>query len=150
MKEEKPKAIKTIGIVVAALSALTIISSVLGLTMANHLTEGTYMIEGIPNNEQPLAHVKSMAILSIVISLCFLVAGIFIIRYRNWARVLAQVVAALYLIIFWYLAIFIAPNNPFDKGKFGIEQTIGPLLWSIPVILLIRYLNRENVKNHFV
>jgi len=149
MKENKPKSIRIIGIVLAVLSVLAVVSNLLGLLMFENITEGGNSTEDIPYYAQSLAYIKPIAIISAVLASGLLIAGIFITRYKNWARLLAQIVATVYLLFFWYLSIFIAPFNSFDKGEFGIEQLIGMLVWTVPVVFLIMYLNRENIKNHF-
>ena len=149
MKENKPKSISTIGIVLAVLSVLVVVSNIWGLLMFENIIEGGNNIEEIPYYAQSFAYVKPIAIISSSLASGLLIAGIFITRYKNWARVLAQIVATVYLLFFWYLSVFIAPYNPFDKGEFGIEQLIGMLVWSVSVVFLIMYLNKEKIKNHF-
>lgn len=149
MKEDKPKSIRTIGIVLAVVSVLIVLSNIGGLFMVDHLTEGGSNTEEIPYYARTLVYAKPVAIISSALALGFLVAGIFITRYKNWARVLAQIVAVFYLIYFCYQSVFIAPYNPFDKGEFGVEQLVGMLIWSVPVVFLIVYLNKEKIKNHF-
>ncbi|MCX2742155.1 hypothetical protein [Pontibacter anaerobius] len=144
------KSIRTVGIVLIVVSSLIIISSLIGLFyLVDLIAEGASEFEEVPYESHMLSYAKPVAVVSLALGLGFFVAGIFITLYKNWARVLAQVFAVLYLISLWYQAIFIAPYNPFDKGEFGVEQAFGALLWSFPIVLLIRYLSREKVKNHF-
>lgn len=150
MKEGKPKSIRTIGIVIAVISALTILSNLLGLLLANTLLVSAKYIEEVPYLNENLTYVKPIALLSTAIFVVAFVAGVFIMRYKNWARKLVQIIVVIYLLFFWYQAVFIAPNNPFDKGEFGFENLIGALVWSVPIILLVTYLNKEKVKSHFV
>ena len=133
----------------AIASALMVLSSLAGLFMIENLKEAVNDSEEVPFFTQTLAYAKPIALLSIILALGSLVAGIFMTRYKNWSRVLAQVIAALYLLFIWCQSIFIAPNNPFDKGDFGIEQLIGALLWTVPIVLFIRYLNKEKVKIYY-
>jgi hypothetical protein len=149
MKENTPRSIRTIGIVLAVVSILVVLSNIGGFFMIDYLTEGRTNTEEIPYYAQSVDYAKPIAMVSSALALGFLVAGIFITRYKNWARVLAQIVAVFYLLLFWYQSVFIAPYNPFDKGEFGVEQLIGMLIWSVPVAFLIVYLNREEIKNHF-
>lgn len=149
VKEVKPKSIRAIGIVLAVVSVLSIISNVLGLFMIDHLTEGTTFFAEDPYFVQLFSYANLIAVVAIVLGLGFFVTGIFITRYKNWARLSAQGLTVSYLLYFWYLSVFISPDNPFDKGEFGIEQFIGSLIWSIPFILLIRYLNKGKIKCHF-
>lgn len=150
MKEAKPKSIRTIGIVLAVVSIMVVLSNIGGLFMIDHLTEGGTKTEEVSYYDQSVVYAKPIALISSALALGFLVAGIFITRYKDWARVLSQIVAVLYLILLWYISVFIAPYNLFDKGEFGVEQLIGMLIWSVPVVFLIGYLNKEKIKNHFV
>ncbi|MFC5269636.1 hypothetical protein [Adhaeribacter terreus] len=150
MVESKAKTIKIIGIVLIIISTLEILSTISGLFMFDYLIEVEYNIEKSHFYDQTVEFVKPIAIISIGFALSFLVIGVFLIRYRNWARVLLQVVATLYLVSVWCQSIFIAPHNFFDNGKLGIDHIIGALIWSVPIILLIRYLKQEKVKNHFI
>ncbi|TPE44728.1 hypothetical protein [Pontibacter mangrovi] len=148
--KNKLKSIRSIGIALIAVSSLTIISSLFGLLYwIDFITEKASNFDQVPYESHMLSFAKPIAVISLTFGLGFLVVGIFITLYKNWARVLAQVLAVLYLINFWYQAIFIAPYNPFDKGEIGIDQVLGALLWSVPFILLIRYLNKDKVKSHF-
>jgi hypothetical protein len=148
MIENKPKSIKTIGIALAIISTLGVISNIGSLFMLDHVKEVISDAE-IPYYPQALAYAKPVAIIASVLASVMLIAGVYILQYKNWARVLTQVVSVLYLLFFWYQSIFILPYNPFDKGEFGIEQLIGALMMSALIVLLIRYLNKERIKNHF-
>ncbi|MCJ8166663.1 hypothetical protein MKJ04_17590 [Pontibacter sp. E15-1] len=148
--KDKQKSIRVVGIVLIVLSSLTIITSLIGLVyVIDFIAEGISKVEDLSYEGQMLSYAKPIAVISVALGLGFLVAGIFIMYYKNWARILAQAFAVLYLINFWYQAVFIAPYNPFDKGEFGLEQLLGALLWSVPILLLIRFLRKEDVKNHF-
>lgn len=146
MKQEKPKSVRTVGIILAVFSAFMILNGVLGFFMIDFLLDSFSDWEALPENKNLFNYIKPLLILSIIIGLIFLVAGIFIARYKAWARMLAQVIAVLYLLSIWYIAIFLAPYNPFDRGVLSIDSFVGPLFWSIPIILLIRFLNKEKVK----
>lgn len=147
---EKLKSIRTVGIVLILLSSLNIITGLVALFyFVDLIAEGASKFEEVPYEKEMLSYVKPIAMASVALGFGFLVAGIFIMFYKAWARILAQAFAMLYLFNLWYQAIFIAPNNPFGKGELGTEHIIGASLWSIPAILLIRYLNKEKVKNHF-
>jgi len=149
MVEEKPKSIKIIGIIVAVIAAFSILSSVLGLFMFDSLAPSVGTAEENPYSVQSLAYIKPLAILSIIISLGFLMVGLYIMRYKKQARILALIFAVPALISIWYHTFFIASNNPFDRGEFDIEHVIGAILYSAPIIFLINYLNKEKIKNHF-
>ena len=142
--------IRKVGIILIVISSLSIISGFLALVyFVDFIAEETSKFEEVPYEREMLSYAKPTAVVSVALSLGFLVAGIFIMFYKNWARILAQTFAVLWLSSLWYHAIFIAPNNPFDRGELGIEQILGAFLWSLPIVLLIRYLNKEKVKNHF-
>jgi hypothetical protein len=149
MLEEKPKLIKTIGIIVVVISAFSILSSIFGLFMFDSLAKSVSAAEQNPYSVQSLAYIKPLAILSIIISLGFLMVGLYIMRYNKWARILVLIFAVPALISIWWHAFFIAPYNPFDRGEFDIEHVIGAILYSAPIIFLIKYLNKEKIKNHF-
>jgi hypothetical protein len=148
MKEDKPKSIRTLGIALAIISTLGVLGNIGSLFMLDHVNEVVSNAE-IPYYPQALSYARPVAILTIVLASVMLVAGVYIVHYKNWARVLIQVVAVVYLLFFWYQSIFILPYNPFDKGEFGMEQLIGALIISVLIVLLIRYLNKEKIKNHF-
>ena len=149
MLEDKPKSIKTIGIIVAVISAFSILSNISGLFMFDFLAQSISATEENPYSTQSLAYIKPLAILSIIISLGFLMAGFFIMQNKKRARILVLIFAVPALISIWYQAFFIAPYNPFDRGELSLEHVIEAVLYSAPIIFLIKYLNKEKIKNHF-
>ncbi|CAM3656356.1 hypothetical protein POKO110462_14075 [Pontibacter korlensis] len=94
-----------------------------------------------PFYHQTLHHGKLISLLFTVLSLSSLLTGLFIARCKNWARVLGRAIALVYLTYIWHQALFIA-------GGTGVDIARG-LLGSIPLLLLIGYLGRKEVKNHF-
>ena len=70
-------------------------------------------------------------------------------QYKKRARILVLIFAVPALISIWYQAFFIAPYNPFDRGEFNIDHVVEAVIYSAPIIFLIKYLNREKIKNHF-
>lgn len=149
MFAERPKSIKTIGIIVVIISSLSILSNVSGLLMFDSLAESIGTAEENPYSVQALTYFKPFAILSTIISLGFLLVGYYIMHYNKWAINLILIIAVPALISIWYHAYFIAPYNPFDRGEFDIEDAIGAIIFSAPIIYLIKYLNKENIKKYF-
>ncbi|AMM50792.1 hypothetical protein TH61_05820 [Rufibacter sp. DG15C] len=98
-------------------------------------------------SSQVRAFAPFVATAGIVLSLSLLVAGIFLAKYRNWARTLAIGVSVLYLLYVWGQAIFLAPYNPFDKGEHTFDHFMMALIWSIPFLLLIKFLTSRKVRN---
>ena len=87
MLEEKPKSIKAIGIIVAVISAFSILSIFLELSMFDSLAESVGTAEENQYSVQSLTYIKPLAILSIIIGLGFLMAGLYIMRYKKQARI---------------------------------------------------------------
>jgi hypothetical protein len=126
----------------ALLSGLILMSNVAGLIVSQ-----TLKISVDEYFNQVKGYTPFVAAAGIVLSLSLVVAGIFLAKYRNWARTLAIGVSVLYLLYVWGQAIFLAPYNPVDKGAHTFDHFMMALIWSIPFLLLIKFLTSRKVKN---
>jgi uncharacterized protein YneF (UPF0154 family) len=136
-----PKSVKTVGLLLAAVSAFVLTGSIMGLFIADCLQERADSIGASPFYRQTLSYGKPIALLFIVLSLGSGLAGVFIARHKNWARVLGQAVALLYLAYLWHQALFVA-------GGAGGHAAC-TVLASLPLLLLVRYLGKEQVRSCF-
>jgi len=143
MENQKPKSIKTLGIAIAAISGAIIFSNGSGLLMMNLLPT-----EGSPMQDPLFANFNYIAGTALIFALGFLISGLFISRYKNWARKMGQLIAGLIVIGIWALMIFMNTNSVLEE-PFSFFPLFVALFWSIPPIILIFYLNKDKIKQHF-
>ncbi len=139
----KEKSIKNLGNAIAAISGVIIFSNGGGMIMMNLLNADSTPVDPI------FANFNLIGISALSLALGFLISGIFISKYKNWARKMGQIISVLFIIGIWTLMTFMSLTIPILKEKFSIFPYIVALFWSSPLLFLIYYLNKENIKKHF-
>lgn len=136
-----PNSIKSAGTLIATVSALLLAGSVAGFFMVDCLPVRTGDAVESALYHQTLKYGKAVALMFILLSVGSFLAGVFIARNKNWARVLMQYIAVVYLAYIWHQTLFVAS---------GTESSLARgVLGSIPLLLLIRFLNKKQVKGRF-
>ena len=155
IKEEKPKSIKTLGLIITIFSALMILGNTLGAVnwsinpLALEIPQST---TGIVDPFSLLfSYYFEMAMTGATIGFLSLICGLYIRKYKRWAHQLLNLIlmAAVLAIVFFTAHILI--HSEFQEGMLILNLAIYLILffWSIPPLLLIWYLNKKNVKRHF-
>lgn len=157
MEEQKPKTVKTIGLFIIIFSVFIIFSNVMGAIVFSFFKLGEYsnlkndrsdfnLIEFLFNNY------VSMCITMVLIGLILFISGIYIKKFKLWANHLLTYLSIILIIIIWSLmiAFFVMFSKQNESNLFKVSSIISAVLWSTPFILLIWYLNKPNIKKHFV
>jgi hypothetical protein len=156
MENEKPKSIKTTGLIIIIISALIIFSNRMGALMS--------ILIGIneavdPNAGQiqtnPISYIFShyieMCLFIVTIGLIYLLSGIFIQKYKLWANRFATVISGLQIIFVWCIMLILRSSIGYEPGmeifKNGAIATA--IIWTIPFGLLIWFLNKKGIKEYF-
>ena len=157
MEEQKPKTVKTIGLFIIIFSVFIIFSNVMGAIVFSFFKLGEY--RNIKNEisdfnliEFLFKNYVSMCITMVLIGLIFFFCGFYLRKYILWANKLLTYLSIILTIIIWSLmiAFFVMFSKQNENVLFILSSIISAILWSTPFILLIWYLNKPNIKKHFV
>ena len=160
MEEIKPKSIKIVGIIIIGISIFAIFSNGLG-SLA--LISGG----GFEQNESltgPRAgsnysgyyvffnYMLKFGLLMVLFSLLFLIGGIFLTKYKNWARVSLIALASIFILGQIFILIIIM-SLVFNKSIYFLSS-IGIIIAIIFFIAisfsLIIFLIKKQIKKHFI
>ncbi|RNL88098.1 hypothetical protein ED312_09270 [Sinomicrobium pectinilyticum] len=156
MEEQKPKSIKTIGLLVAIFAGFIIFSNAMGaLTWAvmgigeelnNQNTENAGSISWL------FSYYIELCLTMLLIGVAFLVGGIFIRKCKLWANQMVSILSVLLILVIWGLMIAISVSIGQQDGMeiFRYGAIFSALFWSLPLGLLIWFLNKRKIKKHFV
>lgn len=158
MENKQTKTIKTVSVIVIVFSAFIVFSNVIGaliyslLGSSNKNPNITLTAQIADGFNFLWAHYLQLCFSMSLIGICNLVGGIGLLKLKNWGRliIIASSTLISFSIMFFPIFIIIAnKKNPF-LGLPGILTVVIAfiILW-IPFVLLIRYLTRGEIRNHF-
>lgn len=156
MEVQKPKSIKIIGLLVSIFSGLIILSNAMGALVFSLMGFG-----GTQNRQEEFSefniieflfeNYSFMCLFMVAIGIFYLIGGLNIRKYKLWAKRLVTFLSAFLIVVIWGLMILIASMvNGFDLQFFGIAAMITAVFWSTPLGLLVWFLNKKDIKKHFV
>jgi hypothetical protein len=158
MEDQRPKSIRTIGLVVTIFAGFITFSNFMGALMFSIIGMGSSMNDqaGSGNNStDPIAflfnHYLTLCIIMVTIGIIYLLGGINIRRYKLWANRLVTYISALLIVLIWGLMITFSIMAA-QQEEMGIVITgsiLNAIFWSTPIGLLIRFLNKETIIKHF-
>lgn len=155
LEEQKPKSIKTVGLLVALFSGLIVFTNGMGAVAWKVI--GMDDDFGVPDTEStnPLSflieHYVEMCLIMVCFGIIYMVGGIFIRKYRLWANRLISILSALFILIIFGLMITISISAGQDEGMglFSVGAILVGIFWSTPLGFLIWFLNKQKIKKHF-
>lgn len=154
METQKPKSIRTVGLTIAILSGLVIFSNGMSTLMFTLLGFNNYEnieAKDLTNIDYIFNNIQYFLLLLVVLGILFLIGGVQLIKYKNWAKNLLLVVSIVLiglLTILLILGIFSAFAD--NEVVFALIPIV--LIWlvfSIPILFLIRFLNKKEIQSHF-
>ena len=158
MEDQRPKSIRTIGLVVTIFAGFITLSNFMGALMFSIIGMGSSMNDqaGSGNNStDPIAflfnHYLALCIIMVTIGIIYLLGGINIRRYKLWANRLVTYISALLIVLIWGLMVTFSIMAA-QQEEMGIVITgsiLNAIFWSTPIGLLIRFLNKETIIKHF-
>ena len=155
MEEQKPKSIKTFGLIVAIFSGFIIFSNGMGALAWTAIGMGEEMEIQSTENSDPISflfsHYIEMCLVMLIIGIAFLISGLFVRKYKLWASRMVSILSFIIMLIIWGLMISMSISTGQQEGMevFSYGAIINALFWSTPLGLLIRFLNKKEVKKHF-
>ena len=155
MNEQKPESIRNIGLIIAIFSGLIILSNaagaiVYGLMGTDEVTTET------PASDSPLsfmlAHYVEICVLMVALGFLYLYGALNLRRYYGWASKLVSAISLFLIIFIWttLMGLFSSVDGTTELKVFRLAAIASAVVWSVPLALLIWYLNRENIKKHFL
>ncbi|MCB0278543.1 MAG: hypothetical protein KDD94_03525 [Calditrichaeota bacterium] len=148
MAYDNPHSIRNLGMFIAAVAGFIILIMTFILLIHNLFLPqgGTFQDEGVV-----FSFVNLFCGTIIFLTLPFLLTGVKIMGFRNWARIGAQIIAALLFLAIWIYTILMS------NVIASIEITLMRLsvygiavFWSAPCILLIWHLRKPEIKDYFI
>jgi|SRR5690554_1187835 len=156
MEEQKPKSVKTIGLIVSIFSGFIIFSNGMGAL--------AFTLIGLGENQNGkneksefnlieflLDNYIYMCLVMVTIGVLYLIGGLNIRKYKLWANKLVTYLSLLLIVLIWTLMIAMSTMTAEQNEMeiFSVGAIITALLWSTPIGLLIYFLNRQKIKKHF-
>jgi len=155
MEEQKPKSIKTIGLLVAIFSGFIIFSNAMGALVWSVIGMEDDLNNVETETTDPIsflfAHYIEMCLIMLFIGIAYLVGGIFIRKYKLWANQMVSYISILIFLIIWgvMIAISISVGQQDGMEMFSYGAIVNALFWSTPIGLLMWFLNKKKIKKHF-
>ncbi len=156
MEEQKPKSVRTIGLIVSFFSGFIIFSNGMAALVSSLIDFGNAESKQKEFSEFNLLEFLFenyiyMCLIVVTIGVLYLIGGLYIRKYKLWANKLVTYVSALLIVLIWTLMIAMSSMTAGhqDMKIFSIGAIITAVFWSTPIGLLIWFLNRESIKKHF-
>lgn len=139
----KPTSIRSIGLVLILFSAFIIFSNSMGALSFN-------MMDNAPHDALWDSYTTMCFTMVVIGSVC-MVGAIYLRKYRLWASRLVSAVSVVLIIGIWWLMATMAlalQHDPKVKGLWLFPFLVAAA-FSTPLALLIRFLNRRSIVQHF-
>jgi len=148
MIETKPKSIYNIGITIIVISLFIIMSNVGSVLISIILKKE---LSKIKNSSFMVDHHLEVCSTLITIGIILLIGGIFFKKYKLWANRLVMIITCVFIIMVW--AFFYLLVNTLNKENAAaflvVFCIILTVMFTIPLVLFIRFLNLKRIKQHF-
>ena len=155
MREEQQKTIKNIGLAIAIFSGLMIFSNAMGALAFMLINSASEVDETMNQAAGPMffvfSHFMELAFVMLTLGIAFLIGGIYLQKFKMWANRLVSLVAAILFLMFWGIMILLSMAVMGQEGMefFAVGAIVTAIFWTIPLVLLLWYLNKRDVKENF-
>jgi len=156
MEEQKPKSVRTIGLIVSIFSGFIIFSNGMGALAFSLIGFGDEQSGQKELSEFNLIEFLFdnyiyMCLIMVTIGVIYLIGGLSIRKYKLWANKLVTYLSTLLIVLIWTLMIAMSSMTvgQSDMEIFSVGAIITAVFWSTPIGLLIWFLNKEKIKKHF-
>lgn len=160
MEEVKPKSIKIVGIIIIGLSIFAIFGNGFGslaLISGGSLETNHSFAEPRSGSDYSGYHLffnymLKFGLAMVIFGLLFLIGGIFLTKYKNWARVSLITLSSIFILGQIFILIIIM-SLVFNKSIYLLSSMgiIVAIVFFIAISFsLIIFLNKKQIKEHFV
>lgn len=157
MEEQKPKLVRTIGLIISIFAGFIIFSNGMGALAFTLIGLGENQSGQNEKSELNLIEFLFenyiyMCLIMVAIGVFYLIGGLNIRKYKIWANKLVTSLSVALIAIIWTLVIAMSTMTAGQNEMeiFSIGAILTALFWSTPIGLLIWFLNRQKIKKHFV
>lgn len=153
MEEQKPKSVRTIGLIVSIFSGFIIFSNGMGALAFSLMGFGDNQSEQKETSEFHFLgflfeNYIYLCLTMVAIGVLYLIGGLSIRKYKLWANKLVTYISAVLIVLIWTLMIAMTSGQQ-DMEIFSVGALMTAVFWSTPIGLLIWFLNKESIKKHF-
>ena len=154
MQTQKPKSIKNVGLIVTIFSGLVVFSNSMSLLMFTLLGFNDYEnseAKDLTSIDYFLNNTQYLLLMIVVLGILFLIGGIQLMKYKLWAKkLLIGASFALIALITSLLILGIFTAFTENEMVFAlISITFIWLVFTIPLLFLIRFLNKKKHSSSF-
>lgn len=142
--DQNKESIKRLGNIVTVIAVVIIFSNGSGALAFNLLFSNTEH-----SIDSPFLYFNYIVITAIILAISFFTSGIFISKFKNWARVTCQITAVVFIITIWGLMFFLGNNIQQFSRAFSFFPILVAAFWSTPLVYLIIYLNKQDIRSQF-
>jgi hypothetical protein len=153
MNTQRPTSIKNTGLVITILSGLVVFSngmSALMFTLLGFTDYETHETADLTGIDYFFNNISYFLLVLIVIGMLFFIGGIQLMKYKLWAKKFLTGLSIFVLALLSFLLI-IGIYSSITNSEMVFAAILIAFVWvgfSVPLLLLIRFLNKEEVANH--
>jgi hypothetical protein len=140
------KTIKVVGLIMIIISSIIIFFNTMGSLVWSFIGS-----ENIENSEVSFEEIFIVICLTMILfGIFFLIGGIFIRKLKLWANYMVSIVSSIFTILLWFVSISFY-IKAIDPGFifFKVILIVTSFFFSAPLLLLVWFLNKSNVKSQF-
>ena len=154
----KPASVKQVGLVVAIVGALIVFSNSSGAlmhTMMGADTDFPPAPEGSPTVgltvDAAFRNYLALCLTMVTVGATYLIGGVFLRRYKRWANRLVTGLTILLILGLWWMMIGMSNSIRMESNlqSLWFFPYLVATAVTIPLALLIKFLNRTGIKEHF-
>ena len=154
-ESKKPKAIENIGVILTTISILIIFGNGSGALIWSLIGLGEELNKETLDNEAPkaiqylFANYITICLSMVSIGALYLIGSIFFKKYKLWANHMISIISLVLILLIWAIMIVFFLSIPNEEVLFRYGCIANAILWSTPLGLLVRYINKKEIKKHF-
>jgi hypothetical protein len=154
MTTEKPKSIKTTGLLISVISTMFIFSNTMGAFAFMFIGFGGK--NSIQNKDSEFKfidflfyNIYYLFLVIIILGGLFLIGGLNIRKYKLWANRLVSILSMFSILIIWSLMLSLSTVVYKEGISYSLVVLFFSFILSIPFVYLFWFLNRKINKMHF-
>jgi len=154
----RPASVKQAGLIVTIVGGLMVFSNGSGALMHTMMNADTTFApppEGSPTLgltvDEAFNNYLTLCLTMVLVGAMYFVGGVFIRRYKKWANRLVTILTAVLILGIWWMSIGFSSSMQLDPvvKPLSFFPYIVAVVISVPFGLLIRFLNRRTILDHF-
>ena len=148
MEDEKSKVVKLISKMIISFSVFIIVSNVMGIFVYFLIRPGSEPNEQILNLKI-WNYFVGICLIMIVLSSINLLSGIYLLKFKNWSRIIVILTSIMFICVIGVISIIINVSISVHLIKTGPAIFMAAVIFSIPFIISIYNLARKDIRTLF-